>query len=618
MSSAEAPPCPPAPPLWRWGLGQMALLGAGLLQVLGGGVVHAIWRRRFSWRGFALALAVTVGGQAAVALAVVCRWLHADGLRDLLLWGSLLTVAALGGAAVATLGRRIALWESYAVTLLAAGLWTAILSGNLGQRLPLGGGDGPGYADWAGQMAPGSQYLGPMWDRLLALAAVGSFLVALVGGSLAFLLARAAGGGLRHSAEWFVARRYLSGRREGAVSVTAGVAVLGVVLGVAALITVTAVMSGYQQDIQSKILATNAHLVVQKYGVDFNEHARVLAEARALPEVQAGSPFVFNEALLSGPERSMGVLLKGIDPTSALGVTDIGTQLCGAWADGRCVGAAAPPSALATWLAPVAGLPGLVVGQALFRRLGQPLGARLALTTPIGIAGARGNAPKRLDFRLAGVFCSGMHEFDARLVYLGLGEAQQLLGLGQAVHGVELRIDDPYQVDRVGRAVLSSIGRYPYSVRDWRELNSPIFTALKLQKIVMFLVLTFIVIVASFNIASTLFMTVVEKAKDIGVLKSMGAQDASVMKIFVMQGWLIGLVGTALGVALGLLLSAALARMNIGIAADVYMVESLQVRVRPPEVALTVAASLMIAHLATLYPALKAARQRPVDAMRHE
>jgi lipoprotein-releasing system permease protein len=185
------------------------------------------------------------------------------------------------------------------------------------------------------------------------------------------------------------------------------------------------------------------------------------------------------------------------------------------------------------------------------------------------------------------------------------------------VSGVEFKVTDPERVDITAKAALRLLGRYPYRSLDWRELNSGIFTALNLQKIVMFLVLTFIVIVAAFNIASTLFMAVVERAHEIAVLKSMGARDASIMKIFVIQGWVIGGLGTILGVIIGLAVCALLAEVDIGIAADVYMVESLRVRVWPLEILLVVIATLVIAHLASIYPALKAARQRPIDAMRY-
>ena len=210
--------------------------------------------------------------------------------------------------------------------------------------------------------------------------------------------------GTPSSVAWFVAKRYVQGpkrRQLSPVSSTALVAVLGVALGVASLIAVTAVMSGYQSDIQSKILATNAHLVVQKYGVDFTEHEGILEKAEKVEGIVAGAPFVFNEAMLSTLDRDVGVLIKGIDPKRAPQITEIGRQLCLPDAHGGCAAVAAQsselpgsPEPLAEWLKPKDGVPSVVVGWGLFRRLGQPLGAHIVLTTPVGMVGARGNAPK--------------------------------------------------------------------------------------------------------------------------------------------------------------------------------------------------------------------------------
>jgi lipoprotein-releasing system permease protein len=210
-----------------------------------------------------------------------------------------------------------------------------------------------------------------------------------------------------------------------------------------------------------------------------------------------------------------------------------------------------------------------------------------------------------------------MHEFDSRLTYLELTASQELLGLGNSVSGVELRLTDPQRVEAIAGKVLRAVGRYPYRTLDWRELNQGIFRALFLQKVVFYSIIVMIIVVAAFNIASTLFMTVIEKSREIGVMKSMGASDASVMKIFVIEGWIVGLVGTAFGLALGIVVAILLGNLELQIAPDVYMVDSLSIRLRPLELVVTALAAFVISHLATVYPALRASTQRPVDAMRY-
>ncbi|KAK1548276.1 hypothetical protein Q3G72_014158 [Acer saccharum] len=589
--------------------------------MLGAGVVLAIARKQLHGKACAMGVVQLSLGLALTGRLAFGSEAYLTAHQDSFLWGGSLLSFLWAGFCTGKVGRRLGFWELYlAFVIVALGLCVHLAYG-LEHFVPGFDTSAHNSVDYFAPANRGVRLLGPMWDRLVGLGAVVGFFVALIGGSVAFLIyADGSRGDAGIGMEWWVARRHLQGQRKSPVSVTAVVAILGIALGVGALVTVTAVMSGYQKDIQEKILSTNAHLVVQKYGMDFEAYDDVMQQALAVRGVRAASAFTFNEAMLNAGVASVGILVKGVMPERAADVTDIAANLCmpdqaqGCTAISRAQGTKLLPK----MLAPKDGVASVVVGLALYQRLGKPLGTQISITTPVGMASAKGNAPRRLTFRLAGVFRSGMHEFDARLVYMSLPDSQALLGMGDTVNGIEIRADDPEHIEGLAQAVLTAVGRYPYRSLDWRELNQGIFTALKLQKIVMFLVLAFIVVVAAFNIASTLFMAVVEKAREIAVLKSMGAKDTSIMKIFVFEGWITGLLGTGAGVLLGLVVSLGLGQMHLGIAADVYMVDALQVRVQLFEVLVTVGSALGISHLATLYPALKAARARPVDAMRYE
>jgi lipoprotein-releasing system permease protein len=605
--------------LWSW-VGEQVVAALWLLAQLVIGPVLAMIRRRFHWRAFLAGFGTLLVGTAALAALLWADPMQLGARRQDVLWPAVLVVATVAGFVTGRVGRRVGGWEIYVALLLTTGLYVVHLAKGWHVLLGFGGTDIYSTWDLTGLRPLGEQYFGELWTRLIALVAIGALVLAIFGGSVAFLLYSEGRLDRRFALEWFVSRRHLAREGRGMVSVTAAVAVAGIALGVGALVAVTAVMSGYQEDIREKILSTNAHLVIQKYGLDFSEYESVGTKMKAVPGVLAASPFVFNEAMLSDGERGLGVLVKGVAPKTAATVTGVEQNLCLPELDGRChpLPKAERAGKLGALLSPAGGAAAIILGYDLYKRVGKPVGSVVSLTTPVGIASARGSAPRRMQFLITGVFRSGMHEFDNRLAYVALPAAQHLLGMNDSVNGVELRVADPERVDLVAKAALRVLGRYPYHSLDWRELNSGIFTALNLQKIVMFLVLTFIIVVAAFNIASTLFMAVVERAHEIGVLKSMGARDASVMKVFVLQGWVVGLVGTALGVAIGLAVCAILAEVGIGIAADVYMVDSLKVRVWPLEILTTVGATLIISHLASIYPALKAARQHPVDAMRYD
>ncbi|MEC9466903.1 MAG: FtsX-like permease family protein [Myxococcota bacterium] len=605
-----------------WALSQLLLGLKFIRDCLFWGMLSSIIRREFSWKAWVFAASTMVFGTWGVAKVAFEGGPLGAGPDELTLWGGILLVAMIAGAWAAKLARSLALWECYLAVLVSAGLFTVELA--VGWERFLGLQDTTLSHEFGlfGVMSQGALLLGSMWMTLVALATLGALVASVFGASFGYLVFSDDGKLDGHfDMEWMISRRHLAGRG-GSFSVTAWVAIVGIALGVAALISVTSVMSGYQLDIQEKILSTNAHLVIQKYGIDFEEHEMVSTKVQDVEGVVAAAPFTFSEAMMSAGAEGIGVLVKGIDPARAAGVTSIEENLCVDVKSGVCIPDTSSgdesAATLRDWLGQSGGLPRAILGQHLFERIGKPIGSVVALTTPVGIAGAHGNAPKRIHVQITGVFRSGMYEFDSRLLYVALSTGQSLMGMGDAVSGVEIRVADPANVDTLSSQALATIGNYPYRTVDWRQLNSGIFTALKLQKIVMFLVLAFIVVVAAFNIASTLFMAVVERSHEIGVLKSMGVRDSSIMKIFVMEGWLVGGLGTLGGVLFGLAVCGVLARLDIGIAADVYMVEALQVRVDPLEVMMVMASAMVISHLATIFPALRAAGQQPVDAIRYD
>ena len=604
----------------HWGAWQIVMAIYGLLWVVIVGLVQAIRRREFHWGAFSLGAVLMMAGVTATTMAIQVDPNRFGDDAVILTWAAALLVSMVVGAVIARLGKRIGYWESYAAMLISGALAYVHLRYGFQNLWAKVAGEHTSYLDMLGVLAPGQRMLGDLWLALWGIWLFIGFVLMIFGGSLVFLIYAEDGvRDLKMGYERFIGLRQLVTQRRGLVSVTAMVAITGVAVGVAALVAVTAVMSGYQSDIQARILSTNAHLVVQKYGVDFSEHEKIAETARDVPEVLATTPFVFNEASFSFGDRGMGVLLKGVVPETAGAVTEVTRNLCERVEAGRCIPFGGDvDNQLTRMLRPASGVPGIVVGLELFKRQGLSVGDLVTLTTPVSLASVRNTAPKRMQFQVTGVFRSGMHEFDSRLTYLELGAAQSLLGLGSSVSGVELKLTDPQRVEAIATKVLRAVGRYPYRTLDWRELNQGIFRALFLQKAVFYSILVMIIVVAAFNIASTLFMTVIEKAREIGVLKSMGARDGSIMKIFVLEGWIVGLVGTGIGLALGIGVAVALSQLKLQIAADVYMVDSLTVRIRPLEIVLTAVAAFVISHLATIYPAMRAAKQRPVDAMRYD
>ena len=407
--------------------------------------------------------------------------------------------------------------------------------------------------------------------------------------------------------EWFIGGRYLRARRKQAfISLITILSTAGVAVGVMALIVVIAVMAGAQSEFRSRILGVQSHAVLMRYGGEFAEYRQIIEQLEREADVVATRPFILTQVMLRSPSGLSGAVLKGVAPP-----TDIERNIQG-------IGAAleilyAEPSATqgARGAAPV------VLGKELGRKLGVVSGETLYVISFRGVVSPMGHVPSMKRFHVAGFFESGMYQFDEAYAFVRLKDAQRILKLGDTVSGIEIRVDDIYQADQIAKRLAARLG-FPYRIQDWMQMNANLFYALRLEKVAMFVILTLIVLVAAFNIASTLIMMVMEKTKDIAILKAMGATNRHIMRIFVIKGMMIGISGTLLGVGLGTLLCAVLKRYPIiQLPGDVYYFTSLPVQLQATDVITIALAAIGICFLATLYPARQAARLNPVDAIRY-
>ena len=412
--------------------------------------------------------------------------------------------------------------------------------------------------------------------------------------------------------EWWIAGRYLRSRRASRfVSLITLIAVSGVALGVMALIVVIGVMSGLQRDLREKILVANPHLRVLTYGegLRIDDWAKALATVRRDPHVVAAAPFVLSQGLLSaGHDYAEGVAVIGMERDTGRAAV---TALAKSFVSGDLRFAAHERD--------VDG--GVVIGRRLAQRLSVYPGNVVTLISP---AGSKFNqaigalVPRYWRFEVTGVFETGMYEYDNSYVVMPREVAQRFAGLGSAVTGIEVRVQDPWKAADVARELETRLG-YPYRALDWSAQNSQLFSALKLEKLAMAVILLLIVLVAAFNIVSTLTMTVGYRTKEIGILRAMGMTGGQIRRIFVTQGVVIGVVGTAVGTIGGVLLAAAVGTYHlISLDPTVYFIDHLPVDLAPTDVLTVIVASLAIAALATVYPSSQAARLQPVEAIRHE
>lgn len=390
--------------------------------------------------------------------------------------------------------------------------------------------------------------------------------------------------------QFSISARYLTSKhRERFISLISIISILGVAVGVGALIIVISVMSGFDEDLKDKIIGTYSHIEITS-DLGSVPSQDITGNILKTEHVKAVSPFLHGQALMRFKESVTGVMIKGIDPQEEVKVNRIGEYI----KEGDIA----------------LGGGGLAIGVELASKLGAGIGDKVTLITPGNLNG--------VDFDIAAIFKTGMYDYDAGLAYMNIASSQDLLGAANLISGYSVRLDDAFNVDRVKRSLRLELGG-AYAVRSWLDLNRNLIEALKLEKTVMFIILALIVMVACFNIAGTLIMTVLEKTKDIGILKAIGASRADIMAIFAMQGTMIGIIGTVIGACTGLILCWALKTYKfITLPSDIYYIDKLPVKFQASDILLIVCASVAISIIATIYPAYKASRLDPVEALRYE
>lgn len=402
----------------------------------------------------------------------------------------------------------------------------------------------------------------------------------------------------------FIALRYLkSKKKHKGVSVNTVISIGGVAVGVMALLVVLSVMSGFHQDLQKKILGANAHIIIRGYKGAISDYNEVAEKLKGEKDVVSFAPFVLGQVMVSAGNRAHGVYIRGIKPEIESKTTEILSSI----KEGKLSN-----------LSKDGEIPGIILGKELASNLGVFIGDKINIVSPVAEIGPMGMLPKIKQFRVVAIFQIGMFEYDSNLVLTHISEAQDFFSMKNEISGIELKLNDIYKAPEIKEHLQTRLG-FQFYVMDWMQMNRNLFSALKLEKFAMFVILVLIVLVASFNIISNLIMNVIEKSREIAILKAIGATSTSIMVIFMMQGLFIGLIGTTIGLTGGYTIGYILNTFQIiKLPADVYYLSHLPVKMQLSDFITVSLSAIIISFLATIYPAWQAAKLNPIEPLRYE
>ncbi len=416
------------------------------------------------------------------------------------------------------------------------------------------------------------------------------------------------------SYEFFIGLRYLRAKRKQTfISVNTFISVAGIFLGVAALIIVLAVMNGFEAELRQRILGINSHIVLMEYDGGMKDYPAIMKAVESVDGVVASTPFIYGQAMLKNADRVTGAVIRGMSIETSSSVIDLGKMK-----EGSIENLSGSNSE--------ADMPGVVIGKELAQALGLVLFDTVEILLPMGISTPMGVMPKIKEFSVVGVFDTGSYEYDSTLVFMSLENCKKFLNMKDEVTGIEIKVKDIYSAGKIAKTIEEKLG-YPYWARSWMEMNKNLFSALKLEKRVMFIILSLIILVAAFNIITTLIMTVMEKTSDIAILKSMGATSLGIMKVFMIEGMVIGSIGTVMGCIAGLAVALNLEKISCFVEnffgfkilpKDVYYLSELPSQVDYSDVAAIAVVALVICFFAAMYPSWRASQLEPAEALRYE